>query len=523
MSILETKSQQFQEKVNNAPKEPGCYLYLDKKGKIIYVGKAKILLNRVKSYFINYPKLDTKVQSMIDHAEDIQFYTVDSEVEALILETNLIKKYKPKYNILMRDDKNYSWVKFEKPIKGLRDFPRIRIVRQKDDEKAEYFGPYPATLPLKNILKRIRKVFPYVSCNRRLVQVADNPLHVDTNNSTPCLYYHLGLCNAPCASLESKQDYMRNFNNIKKFFKGEKVDILRELEKDMGIYSKNYEYEKAAEVRDKINDIKYVVRSVSLDNNVDDIVVAELKEQERENAVKHLIEELKFPGDKLQYHNNFRIECYDISNIQGTNAVGAMTVMINGKLRPDLYRRFRIRMKNEPNDFAMLQEVLGRRFRHLALKINSDWDLGNHQINESEKENDSSRNSQKTQDEKFDESFSQMPDLIIIDGGKGQLASTYRILRNYNLHNTIPIVGLAKREEEIFKFTKQFVDPDYQDVSMKTFTRILLPRASEALYLVQRIRDEAHRFGITYHRKLRSKQMVRELSETKQEKKVKKK
>lgn len=508
MNPLSTKSKQFQYKVNNAPKEAGCYIYKNSEGKILYIGKAKVLINRVKSYFINYPKLDIKIQNMIDQAADIEFYPVDSEVEALILETNLIKKYRPKYNQLMTDDKNYSWVKFEKPIRGLRDYPRIRIVRQKDDERAEYFGPYPATLPLKNILKRIRKVFPYVSCNRRLIQISENPLKVDTNNPVPCLYYHLGLCNAPCASLESKQDYMKNFNNIKKFFRGEKVDILRDLEKEMGIYSKSFEYEKAAEVRDKINDIKYVVRSVSLDNNVDDVVVSEMKEQERENAVKHLIEEIKFPGDKLKYHENFRIECYDISNIQGTNAVGAMTVMINGKLRPDLYRRFRIRMKNEPNDFAMLQEVLGRRFRHLSAKYNQAFDENEGQ--------------EKSLEE--DESFSQMPDLIIIDGGKGQLASTYRILRNFNLHNTIPIVGLAKREEEIFKFTKQFVDPDYQDVTMKTFTRILLPRASEALYLVQRIRDEAHRFGITYHRKLRSKQMVRELGkEPVKKKKVKNK
>ena len=220
--------------------------------------------------------------------------------------------------------------------------------------------------------------------------------------------------------------------------------------------------------------------------------------------LEHLIEHLKFPSEYLHYHDEIRIECYDISNIQGTNAVGAMTVMINGKLRTDLYRRFKIRMKNEPNDFAMLQEVLSRRFRHLVQKDFGSWDM----------ETGEYKQDSETKVEQ-DESFSQMPDLIIIDGGKGQLASTYKILRNFNLHNTIPIVGLAKREEEIFKFTKQFVDPDQQDVSMKTFTRIFLPRGSEALYLVQRIRDEAHRFGITYHRKLRSKQMVRELGKSK--------
>jgi excinuclease ABC subunit C len=481
MNPLSSKSQIFQDKIQNAPKEPGCYMYLDSEGTIIYVGKAKILINRLKSYFINYSKLDSKTQSMIDNAVDVNYLTVDSEVEALILETNLIKKYKPKYNIMMRDDKNYTYVKFEKQVKGVNDFPRIRLVRQKDEtDNAEYFGPYPSTLPLKNILKRIRKVFPYASCNRRMIQVSEDPLEVDTNNSVPCLYYHLGLCNAPCASLQNKAEYMKNFNSIKKFFSGAKNDILNDLEKQMGIYSKTQEYEQAAQVRDKINDIKYVTQSIKLDNNVDDVVISELKEQERREAIAQIIEFLKFPPDILKMTENFKIECYDISNIQGTNAVGSMTVMVNGQLRKDLYRKFKIRMKNEPNDFAMLQEVLTRRFGRAG----------------------------GVEGKTPDPSFSILPDLIIIDGGKGQLASTYRILRDLNLHNIIPIVGLAKKEEELFRLTKQFQDQDWPDPTQKTFTRILLPRRSEALFLVQRIRDEAHRFGITYHRKLRSKQMI---------------
>jgi len=509
MNYLLTKAEDFQNKINNAPREPGCYLYLDNKGKIIYIGKAKVIKNRVKSYFINYSKLDSKVQAMLEHAFDIDFITVDSEVEALILETNLIKKYRPKYNILMRDDKNYNWIKVEKAIKGKRDFPRIRIIREKDDPKAEYFGPYPSKLPLKNILIRIRKVFPYVSCNRRLIQVTKNPLNIDTNNNVPCLYYHIGLCQAPCASNISKEEYIQNFNNIRKFLSGQKIDILKELEQQMKELSKNFEFEKAALVRDKINDIKYVTKNMKIDNEVDDVVINDLKENERTNAINQLIEELNFPKDKLQNHSGFKIECYDISNIQGTNAVGSMTVMVDGQLRKDLYRKFKIQMKNEPNDFAMLQEVLSRRFSHLDTHIfdeNLTKEITNIEV---------------------DPSFSIKPDLIIIDGGKGQLAVTFEILKRLGLSNDIPIVGLAKREEEIFKVQWQFnqdewpgimieetVTPNSSNLGIKRFKRIMLPRRSEALFLVQRIRDEAHRFGITYHRKLRSKQMLNRMKKS---------
>lgn len=485
MRFLNTKSEQFIQKVSSTPQSPGCYMYIDQEGEILYVGKAKMLKNRVKSYFTNYKKLDARIQIMLEHAKDIQYITVDSEFEALILENNLIKKYTPKYNVMMRDDKSYSYIKVEHVVKGVRDFPRIRITREKDDKNATYYGPYPNNLPLKNILKRLRKVFPYVSCNRKLVQISNDPIQVDTNNSVPCLYFHIGLCQAPCASLISKEDYNKNFKNIIKFLEGKKGEIINGLEKEMNLLSKEMKYEEAAKLRDKMNDIKYVTQNISIDRDVDDVIVDELKKEQRANAINELILELGFPPDKLQNHNGFKIECYDISNIQGTNAVGAMTVMIDGALRPDLYRRFKIQTKNTPNDFAMLQEVLSRRFKHFLV--------------------DQSKDAEK------DESFSMLPDLIIIDGGKGQLASTFKILTNFGLANTIPIVGLAKREEEIFKVQWQFNNDDWPDLALKRFKRIFLPRKSESLFLVQRIRDEAHRFGITFHRKLRSKQMVKEL------------
>lgn len=487
MKFLQTKNQQFIDKVMNAPMDAGCYMYLDETGEILYIGKAKILKNRIKSYFNNFDKLDIRIQTMLSNAFSLQYITVDSEFEALILENNLIKKYKPKYNVMLRDDKNYSFIKIEKQIKGVRDYPKIKITREKDDANAIFYGPFPNNLPLKNILKRLRKVFPYVSCNRKLIQISDNPIKVETNNSTPCLYYHIGLCSAPCASLITKSDYQKNFKNIIKFFEGKKSEIIDELAKEMAQYSKEMNFEKAAELRDKISDIKYVTQNVSIDRDVDDVIVEELKAKQRESALAELIEELKFPKENLTLHKDFKIECYDISNIQGTNAVGAMTVMVDGVLKPNLYRRFKIKRENTPNDFAMLQEVLKRRFNHFI--------VDNNEYNQETK----------------DESFSVLPDLIIIDGGKGQLAATFKILKNMNLADKIPIVGLAKREEEIFKINWQFNTDDWVDISLKRFQRIFLPRKSQSLFLVQRIRDEAHRFGITFHRKLRSKQMVKEI------------
>lgn len=465
-------------KIENAPKSPGCYIYRDKAKSIIYVGKAKNIKNRVKSYFTNQNLLDLKTRALVANIYSVEFLEVDSEVEALILETNLIKKYHPKYNILMRDDKTYSWVKFEKQIKGKRDFPRIKIVRdtEKNDKNAIYFGPYLDTVPLKNILKNLRKVFPFVSCNRVLIEKSTNPLQIKTNNPVPCLYYHLGLCNAPCASLQSKKAYIENINNIKKFFMGFKNNIVVKLQKEMQKYSKAKNYEQAATIRDRINEIKYVTQNIKLDNSVDDVNIAQIKEEQRDNGLKELIEELMFPTEFLSYKKGLKFECYDISNIQGKFSVGSMAVMIDGIIRPDLYRKFRIKSKNTPDDFGMLKEVLSRRFSHL--------------------------------DRSADKSFSVLPNLIIIDGGKGQLSAAYKILRQLELGNKIPIVGLAKREEEIFKLNLQFTNETWEDLSKGMFKRIYLPRGSEALFLVQRLRDETHRFGITYHRKLRSKGML---------------
>ncbi len=508
--ILSKKTKEFQEKIYNAPLLSGVYIYRNKKNEVIYVGKAKKIINRVKSYFTNYKKLNTRIQNMIDEAYDVEFLTVDTEVDALILETNLIKKYQPHYNILMRDDKNYIYVRFErirrsnqepKAKSTFQDFPRITITRKKKEDKAEYFGPYPETMPARRILKRLRRLFPYRTTKHLVYQISSDPLEVYTDVQKPCFYYHIGLCGGACAGLESKEHYQKNFISIRKFFRGEKNDLLRDLEKKLKEAVKNLRYEEAAKYRDRINDIKYLTANIRTDNSVDDVVLEELQKKQKKSAINGLISELEFPPDKINNHKGFRIECYDISNIQGRNAVGSMVVMVDGQIRPDLYRRFKIRMKNEPNDFAMLQEVLTRRFKQF---------LKSHQKKQIEAETFDLPDDlvKRAKNWKEDESFSQKPDLIIIDGGKGQLASTYKILYSFNLHNEIPIVGLAKKEEEIFKITDQFKD-DYNQINDSSrFKKIRLPKRSEELYLVQRIRDEAHRFAINYHRKLRSKKLL---------------
>ena len=536
-NILKQKPKSLQTKVKEAPLLPGVYIYRDPKGKILYIGKAKVLRNRVKSYFSNYSRVEEKIRQMIDLAESVEYYVVDSEVEALILESMLIKKYKPKYNSQQVDDKNYIYVKFDKPKrKGAKsnenreDFPRIQIVREKLKDDAEYFGPYPDTMPARRLLRNLRKVFPYRTCDRRIEQVSTNPLKIETNNPKPCLYYHLGVCGAPCATLQSKADYMKNFNNIKKFFKGEKNLIAAKLEARMKKAASQQKFEEAAQLRNRIRDIRYVASNIKLDVDIDEVVIMKQKQERRKQALQDLITRLQFPVEVMSLHpkKQFRIEAYDISNIQGSNAVGSMVVFIDGEPKPQLYRRFKIKMKNEPNDFAMLQEVLTRRFnQYLRSKL---WDDSDKEQLEHNEYTDNEgftieipkELKQKLKNWKPDESFSQTPDLIIIDGGKGQLSSTYKILQSYGLVDQVPIVGLAKQEEELFKVAEQFKDPSYIDLDqipedskitrtpigkIDDFVKIRLPRRSESLYLVQRIRDEAHRFAITYHRKLRSKKL----------------
>lgn len=530
MSVLATKTPEMQTAVRNAPLLPGCYLYKDKKGKVIYVGKAKVLRNRVKSYFSNFDRVEEKIRQMVTIANSIDFVTTDSEIEALILENVLIKKYKPKYNSMYVDDKSYAYVHFPK-IKANRSgekivMPTITVTREKHTDEGEYFGPYPDTRSIKRLLGRLRRIYPYCTSKTRVV-VPNKRDGYFTGNTKPCFHYQINLCNGACAGLATRGEYERNLNNIKTFFKGEKHKLQTELESQMQQASKRHEYEAAAKYRNMLNDIKYAGSNLRIDRDIDELLLIKEKKARKQRAIEDLIVKLAFPKDKLSNHKDFRIECYDISNIQGTNAVGSMVVSLDGEVTPPEYRRFKIRMKNEPNDFAMMQEMLARRFAQY-LKAARNIDQIDHvdQFDQQSSANNMlnvADGTTYTNNEGFtveipkdlksrlknwtpDPSFSKLPDLIIIDGGKGQLSSAYKILCQFGLDQQVPIVGLAKREEEIFGVAHQFdLNNNGGDQTEIEFTRVLLPRRSEALYAVQRIRDEAHRFAITYHRKLRSK------------------
>jgi len=458
---VEFQTKELKTKIYSAPLLPGCYIYKDKYGNVLYIGKANDLRSRVKSYFLKNADLLPRIRLMVKRIFDVEFLTVDSEAEALVLETNLIHKYRPKYNAEKKDDKNYQWLKF---IKN-EDFKRPLLVREKKDDDALYFGPYPQSLPLKRTLKYLRKVFPYRTCNRKIeeVKTKDNKLVIKSSDSKPCLYYHLGLCPAPCAGYISKTAYSKSIKNLQAYFLKRKEYVISKLREEMLVSAKNKNFEEAALLRDKVNDLLYISQRIEIENNIDEKKFVLKRNLSKIAALSQLIDVI---GDTtLEFKEDFKIECYDISNIQGKLAVGSMVVFVNGVPSKQNYRKFKIKLKDTPDDFAMLQEVFERRFSSKNL---------------------SSR----------DKSFNLLPDLIIVDGGKGQLSSAYKILRNLQID--ITIIGLAKRNEDIFTIL--------EDTKKELFfSQKILKEGSEPRFLMQRIRDEAHRFGITYHRDLRLK------------------
>lgn len=473
-------------KFAKAPKKPGVYIYRDANNEVIYVGKAVNLSNRSRSYFVNYKRLDPRIQLMVDNARDIEYLTVDSEVEALILETNLIKKYLPKYNVMGTDDKNYLWVK----IDTNKDFPIVRFVREKHDDGADYFGPFPDKAPIKRMLKTVRRIFPYRTCSRvieeRPVVNAKagsdaSAVKVYSSDTKPCLYFHLGLCAAPCTTALSKDEYRQSINNLKRFFRSEHAALKKQLEQEMKELSGNQNYEKAAVVRDQLKDLEYLTKYTLVRDNFDDVILKQQKQQVAQQGVVELVSRLEAAGlvvNKSTASASYRIECYDISNIQGSNATSAMVVSIGGKPVSKLYRKFKIKTKTTPDDFAMLKETLNRRLKYLVPAL----------VNKVKKR---------------DESFEQMPDLLVIDGGKGQLSSVLKVMNEYEAYYglSIPTIGLAKKQEEIFI-------PSYDGEGKLSFKVVHISKRSPALRILQQIRDEAHRFGLGYHRLLRSKGMT---------------
>jgi excinuclease ABC subunit C len=427
--------------LKNLPLTPGCYLYKDKDKKIIYIGKAKIIRKRVSQYFSNTLDLNLKTLKMIENSVSVSYIETDNELEALILESNLIKKYKPKYNILLKDDKRYAWIRITND-----EFPKIERVREKINDGSKYFGPYPSGKTIIALLSNLRKIFPYRTCNLKIYE------NQKITKSRLCIFYDINLCPGPCDSLISKKVYMKNIRNIDKFLSGEKYSMVKKIEKQMLRESNKENFEKAGELKKQIDQINYITQNIKVDFGDDENIFKNKKEIDNIAALKELFEII---GVK---YKTGRVECYDISNIQGKFPVSSMVVFRKGDMSPSYYRKFKIRSQDTPNDPLMMGETLRRRFTH----------------------------------KNYDESFSEIPDLIIVDGGKTQLNSGVSILKELDLD--IPIVGLAKKREEIFR-------PGEKDP-------ILIGYHERSHLLIRRIRDEAHRFAITFHRKLRSKGFI---------------
>lgn len=394
------------------------------------MGKAKNLSNRVSSYFIRNSTLGEKTKLLVSRIEKIKFIVVRSEIESLLLEANLIKKYNPMFNVKLTDGKAYPLIRITKKD----DYPKVLIARRMEDKNSIYFGPYPNTGDMRLVLKTIRRIFPFQS-------VLNHPKRI-------CFYYHLGLCPCPAVfdSAQTKKQYKKNIKHIVLFLSGKSEKIIKELEKERDNLSKKEAYENAQNLQKKIKAITLITNSVHKPFEYE--TNPNLSEDLRQHELDSLAQYLTDAGMTIQTPH--RIECYDISNISGKYATGSMVVFVDGKKESSFYRRFRINPKLiGPNDFEMMKEVITRRLRH------SEWDY---------------------------------PDLIVVDGGKGQISSALAALALQDI--SIPLIGLAKREETI-------ITSDFKELS--------LPKNSPALHLVMRIRDEAHRFAITYHRKLRSK------------------
>ncbi|MDO8577191.1 MAG: excinuclease ABC subunit UvrC [Candidatus Daviesbacteria bacterium] len=411
------------------PRQPGVYIYKDKTGKILYVGKAIDLHSRVSSYFYTKDR-DSKTQALVSEIAKVETIIVESELEALILEANLIKKYLPPFNVRLTDDKDYLYIIVTKD-----DFPKILTARKKDLKGAkEYWGPFPSSRTVKETLKSLRRVFPWCS-------VASQGLALRIR---PCFYYHLGQCPGACVGLTSRKDYQKIISSFSKFMDGKKDELVANLLKEMTEESKYQRFETASRIKKILDGITYMTQPNRVKLYLEN---PNFLEEERQLALKQLKKDLNL--EKLPE----RIEGYDISNIAGKEATGSMVVLTNGEIDKREYRKFKILISGKPNDVGMMAEMVSRRLKH------KEWPL---------------------------------PDLIIVDGGRGQVNSVNDQLQITSCR--LPIFGLAKRMEWLY--------PPEGEV-------LKLPRKSLSLKLLQKLRDEAHRFAISYHRKLHRKSILR--------------
>jgi excinuclease ABC subunit C len=458
-------------KLKTLPAEPGVYFHRDAGGKIIYIGKAAVLKNRVMSYFQNKHR-DPKTRLLVADIVDTEWITVGSEVEALFLESEFIKRYKPKYNIDLKDDKNFIYIKI-----SADEFPVFTYVRRPMDDKAHYYGPFTSSDAVRRAMRMLRKVFPYVT-------------HASWPNRG-CLQYHLGLCPGPEEGAITAVDYRKSVRRLELYLRGEQTKLMTSIQTDMQRAAKKRDYETAAALRDQLTDLKSFGKQMIFGDK-------EAFDLSRDQALMGLADRLDLKGAPR------RIEAFDISHLGGVDNVASMVVFTDGVPNRDDYRRFKMNLTGN-DDYAHMREVITRRFsaKHLA-----EWPK---------------------------------PDLLLIDGGQPQLSAALGVLDGLGLN--IPAIGLAKREEEIIRrihkdegrreLELQRTSDEVQDAGpvlaevprsaeqaaevapanpkMDRYESILLPHTSHVLQLLQRVRDEAHRFAITYQTILRGKRQVSSL------------
>lgn len=560
----------IEEELKKLPGQPGVYLMHDDTDEIIYVGKAISLKNRVRQYFQASRTRTPKIEQMVSKIRRFEYIVTDSELEALILENNLIKSHQPKYNTMLKDDKTYPFIR----LTVGEDFPRIMLARQMKKDKSKYYGPYTSSGGVKDTIELLTKLYRIRTCNRSLPK--------DIGKGRPCLNYEIHRCDAPCMGYVDKEEYMKMFKKVQDFLNGNYDEIISMLESKMLEASEKLEYEEAAEYRDQLNSVKsvaqkqkitshefedrdiiaysadgpdavvqvffirqgkllgrehfhlttalqnsgsellssfikqyyagtpYIPRQLLVQQDIEDANIIEqwltkkkgqkvsikspkkgekekLVELAKKNATMVLVqdsekikrEELRTTGamkeisDWLDLGKLKRVEAYDISNTNGFESVGSMIVYEDGRPRRSDYRKFKIKWVKGADDYSSMDEVLSRRFEHGLKEIeelklqNLDYDLGK---------------------------FTKFPDLIMMDGGRGQVNVALKVLEKYNLD--IPVCGMVK--------------DDHHRTRGLYFNNIEIPikTNSEGFRLITRIQDEAHRFAIEYHRSLRSKQQV---------------
>jgi excinuclease ABC subunit C len=438
----------FKDKLKGLPAQPGIYFHKDATGAIIYVGKAASLRNRVRQYFQASRRRDPKTEALIAEIVDTDWVTVESELDALFVEAEMVRRYMPRYNILLRDDKSSSYVR----ISYDTPHPTVSLTRRPLDDKATYFGPYFNGVEVKRALKYLRRVFPYST-------------HVGIPPKRACLQYHLGLCPGLEENKTSLTDYRANLRKLMQYLKGERAQVMERMERDMERAAKKQDFEKAVEYRNQYFALKALTKQIVFSDK-------EFLDISKDRGLQGLTDLLGLKAVPR------RIEGYDISHMQGTDNVASMVVFANGIPDKASYRKFKMRLPGN-NDFAHMEEAITRR---TSEKNQKDWGL---------------------------------PDLFLIDGGKGQLTSAMKARDAAGVDR--PMIGLAKREEEIVvHLEKSKVNVSRLELhklnaiinETEGFWLILLPRNSDIVKLLQRIRDESHRFAVSYHSVLKGKRQT---------------